>query len=158
MLQPKSQVLQPAEPAFTAVDSPPRYLDRYVDLLSRDDPVPQKTLGLIYELLHRMRFKSAVELIDGESQEGQRLEGHLSFPALLARRSAVRVLPHQRIHNGFGELVRVPRAFVMRSGDYQPAASKRNRELLPAYLACSRVSSKPVIMTSPLSLTCHSHP
>src|SRR5260370_33422921 len=87
MLQPKSQVLQPAEPAFTAVDSPPRYLDRYVDLLSRDDPVPQKTLGLIYELPHRMRFKSAVELIDGESQEVHRLEGHLSFPALLARRS-----------------------------------------------------------------------
>src|SRR5260370_31542672 len=81
-----------------------------------------------------------------------------SFPALLARRSAVRVLPHQRIHNGFGELVRVPRAFGMRSGGYQPAASKRNRELLPAYLACSRVSSKPVIMTSPPSLTCPSHP
>ena len=117
MLQPKSQVLQPAEPAFTAVDSPPRYLDRYVDLLSRDDPVPQKTLGLIYELLHRMRFKSAVELIDGESQEGQRLEGHLSFPALLARRSAVRVLPHQRIHNGFGEPVRVPGCVALTGSD-----------------------------------------
>jgi hypothetical protein len=70
--------LAATEPAFTAVDTPPRYLDRYVDLLSRDAPVPQKTSGSIYELPHRMRFKSAVELIDGESQEGQRLEGHLS--------------------------------------------------------------------------------
>lgn len=41
---------------------------------------------------------------------------------------------------------------------YLPSASKKNRELLPAYLACSRVSVKPVITTSPLSLTCHSHP
>jgi hypothetical protein len=37
--------LAAAEPAFKAVDSPPRYLDRYVDLLSRDAPVPQKTLA-----------------------------------------------------------------------------------------------------------------
>ena len=40
-----------------------------------------------------------------------------SFPALLARRSAVRVLPHQRIHNGFGEPVRVPGCVALTGSD-----------------------------------------
>ena len=66
-----------AEPPFTAWNSPPRYLDRYVDLLSRDAPVPQKTLGLIYKLPHRLQHESHVELIDDDSQEGRRVHEFL---------------------------------------------------------------------------------
>jgi hypothetical protein len=63
--------LAAAEPPFTDPDSPPLYLDRYVDLLSRDAPVARKTVGLIYELPHRLRHESRVELIDDDSREGQ---------------------------------------------------------------------------------------
>jgi len=66
-----------AEPAFTTWNRPPRNLDRYIDLLCRDAPVPQKTLGLIYRLPHRLRYASHVELIDDQSDEGRRLSEFL---------------------------------------------------------------------------------
>jgi RimJ/RimL family protein N-acetyltransferase len=60
-----------AEPPFTAWNRPPRYLDRYVDLLSRDAPISERTLGLIYELPHRLGYRRDVELIDDQSNEGR---------------------------------------------------------------------------------------
>ena len=53
--------------AFTAWNRPPRYLDRYVDLLSRDTPIFERTLGLIYELPHRLGYRRDAELIDDQS-------------------------------------------------------------------------------------------
>jgi hypothetical protein len=67
-----------AEPPFTDLNSPPKFLDRYVDLLSRDAVAPQKRLGLIYELPHHLQYQSDVELIDDESHQGQRLHEYLS--------------------------------------------------------------------------------
>src|SRR5262249_41962484 len=63
--------LAAAEPIFTTWNNPPRYLDRYVDLLSRDAPVPQNTLGLIYKLPHHLMIQGDVELIYDQSHEGQ---------------------------------------------------------------------------------------
>jgi hypothetical protein len=65
------------EPPFTACNRPPRYLDRYVDLLSRDAPIFERTLGLIYELPHRLRYRKDVELIDDQN-EGRSVHEALS--------------------------------------------------------------------------------
>jgi hypothetical protein len=67
-----------AEPSFITWNSPPRYLDRYVDLLCRDAPVSQKTFGLIHKLPHHLPYKSNAELIDDQSHEGQRVHEFLS--------------------------------------------------------------------------------
>jgi len=47
-----------AEPPFTAWTSLPKYIDRYIDLLSRDAPVSQKTFGVIYKLPHQLQHTS----------------------------------------------------------------------------------------------------
>ena len=66
------------EPLFTTPNQGPKYLDRYIHLLSRETPVPRETLGLIYDLPHQLEYKGPVELIDGDSQEGRRLYSSLS--------------------------------------------------------------------------------
>ena len=76
-----------AEPPFTAWTSLPKYIDRYIDLLSRDAPVSQKTFGVIYKLPHQLQHTSQAELIDDESEEGRRVREWLlshGMPAGLA--------------------------------------------------------------------------
>src|SRR5262249_27473274 len=70
--------LAATEPPFASPERTPRYLDRYVDLLSRDAPVSRQTFGSIYKLPHHLRHEGRVELIDDESDEGRRLHEFLS--------------------------------------------------------------------------------
>jgi Acetyltransferase (GNAT) domain len=71
-------ILAAAEPPFTDPNRPPKYLDRYIDLLSRDGVAPQKSLGLIYEFPHHLQYRSRVGLIDDESHEVRRVHELLS--------------------------------------------------------------------------------
>jgi hypothetical protein len=61
------------EPPFADLTSPPRHLDRYVDLLARDAPAPREMRGLMYELPYYLQYESRVRLIGDESNEGRRL-------------------------------------------------------------------------------------
>lgn len=62
-----------SEPPFVTCSSRPKYLDRYVELLSREAAVSQQTLGPIYRLPHRLQHSSRhVELIDDRSEKGEK--------------------------------------------------------------------------------------
>jgi hypothetical protein len=70
--------LAATEPPFARPERTPRYLDRYLDLLSRDAPVVRETFGSIYKLPHHVQYECRVELIDDESHEGRRVHEFLS--------------------------------------------------------------------------------
>lgn len=61
-----------SEPPFITCNNPPKYLDRYVELLSRETPASQQTFGLIYKLPHHLQHSSSlIELIDDQSEKGR---------------------------------------------------------------------------------------
>jgi RimJ/RimL family protein N-acetyltransferase len=72
------------EPPFFTRDGRPQYLDRYTDLLSREDAVRRQSLGVIYELPNDLEYRHDVPLIDSESDEGERLHTHLSINGMPA--------------------------------------------------------------------------
>lgn len=74
--------LAATEPPFTDPNDRPKYLDRYIGLLSRDAASPRTRPGLTYELPHRVKHESGVALIDNENAEGRHLHDHLSAHAL----------------------------------------------------------------------------
>lgn len=51
----------------------PRHLDRYLSVLASDAEVEAQVFGLIYELPHQLPRVAGVDLVDGESAEGQAL-------------------------------------------------------------------------------------
>jgi hypothetical protein len=62
------------EPPFVIRSSPPKYLDRYMELLSRDAAAPTSNPGLIYVLPNGLSDESGVSLVSSDSNEGQRLQ------------------------------------------------------------------------------------
>ena len=66
------------EPPFIDRNAPPKHLDRYVGLLSRDAPVARQSLGRIYELPHHLKYAHRVRLISDDSHAGRHFHAHLS--------------------------------------------------------------------------------
>jgi hypothetical protein len=73
--------LAASEPPFIDSTGPPKYADRYVELLAQHDPVPpRKTYGLIYRMPNSFHYGSRALLVGSDSDEGRRLR-----EALLAK-------------------------------------------------------------------------
>jgi GNAT acetyltransferase len=72
------------EPPFGARDGRPQYLDRYIDLLSREGSVRKQSLGVIYELPNDLEYVHDAPVIDSESEEGERLRASLSVNGMPA--------------------------------------------------------------------------
>jgi GNAT acetyltransferase len=72
------------EPPFFTRDGRPQYLDRYIELLTREGTVRQQSLGVIYELPNDLEYEQGVPLIDSESDEGGRLHACLSMHGMPA--------------------------------------------------------------------------
>ena len=66
------------EPPFLTRDGCPRHIDRYVGLLSREGAVAKQSLGVIYEVPHRLKYGQGLALLDSHSREGERLHASLS--------------------------------------------------------------------------------
>jgi GNAT acetyltransferase len=72
------------EPPFFTEDVRPQYLDRYIELLSREGAVRKQSLGVIYELPNDLKYGPDVPLIDSESDEWERLCASLSVDGMPA--------------------------------------------------------------------------
>jgi hypothetical protein len=72
------------EPPFFAQNGRPQYLDRYIELLSREGAVRKQSLGVIYELPKDLEYEHGMTLIDSESEEGTRLCDSLSVNGMPA--------------------------------------------------------------------------
>jgi hypothetical protein len=67
-----------AELPFAVPHVPPRYLDRYTQLLTRGCVVARQASGMIYTLPHSLHYESRAELISSDSEKGQHLAQCLS--------------------------------------------------------------------------------
>lgn len=80
------EALAASEPPFTDLNSPPKYADRYVELLAQDDPVPpRRTFGLVYRLPNSVQYGSRAILVGSDSDEGRRLREALSAKGIPER-------------------------------------------------------------------------
>jgi hypothetical protein len=66
------------EPPFLMRDGCLRHLDRCIDLLCREGAAPKQSLGVIYELPHRLEYGHGAALLDSDSGDGERLHASLS--------------------------------------------------------------------------------